>query len=295
MRSRGAITPDILQQISERWKPLVESQGLLTFTGRSVTSVVPVALRRGQVSSSVREALRAAFDEVTSWQPAVERPGGRDYQDAFFRVHEAVKGVRTNGGHWQRLAPKAISDFVARFLKLNRSFVDGVASYAASRPRHRHKGKQITVLESPGSVVENLFAFAALIRCSNGASDMWHCDGGPSMIFMAISVEGGRILQFEDAVGNLQSIELREGEVYVSSPSCFWHCVRPLGRKPSKTLVLRSSLLTRRYSGGRGGFAQADRGTSGYPMETKQAFEEAAKAVFGVMQKAPLRFAFDLG
>lgn len=294
LQRRGAITPTLLQDLQGRWQPMAEARTMLTFTGRSVTSVVPVAMRRGRISGSALKALKEAFEGVASWGRRQERPGGRIYQDVHFRVRSSVRAAQTNGGNWGKLAHPAVADFVRKFLRANPALVAGLRRYAASRPTHRHKGEEVSIFENPDDVADNLFAYAAMYRCTGGASDMWHCDGGPSMIFMSVSVEGGRILQVEDAVGNLRSLELHEGDVYLSSPSCFWHSVRPLSSKTSKTLILRSSILTRRYSGGRGGYKQSDKGTTGYPMETKAAFQEFASVAFNVLSRGPVDFSFDM-
>ena len=79
-----------------------------------------------------------------------------------------------------------------------------------------------------------------------------------------------------------QEIEVHEAEVYVSSPSNFWYRVKPIGRKPSKTLILRSSIFTRRFRGGR---SNRNCGTTDYATETKQAFyfETAFVLQFGIV------------
>lgn len=293
---RGAITEHILDQLVDRFEPMMQTRGQTSFTGRSVTSIVPVVLRRGRISPSALRSLANAFENVDAkhWKRFTKQ-ANRPEREAHFRSRETVIPSSTNGGSWKVLAPQGVQDFISEFLQNNRQLVEGIKQLPASRQTYRHLGETRPVFEQPRNISNNLFAYVQMSSFPEGASDTWHCDGGPSMVFMAVSVQGERILQIEDAVGKLTSIHLHEGDVYVSTPCSFWHSVKPIGRKPSKTLILRSSILKNRYSGGRNNsYRQTDKGTTGYPMETKEAFENMAEAMSDLLRDVPIRFNFHM-
>ena len=45
------------------------------------------------------------------------------------------------------------------------------------------------MFEHPDGGRDNIFAYVGMNEFPEGASDPWHCDGGPSIIFMAVSVQ----------------------------------------------------------------------------------------------------------
>ena len=94
---------------------------------------------------------------------------------------------------------------------------------------------------------------------SGAASGEYHCDGGPSAVFMALTVSGERCLEVEAVNPTTGAVEQRirvfckPGYVYVSSPACFWHRVMPVNSTlpgPQRTLILRGQCLEWRHSGG---------------------------------------------
>mmetsp|Transcript_76639 Transcript_76639/g.211718 ORF Transcript_76639/g.211718 Transcript_76639/m.211718 type:complete len:348 (+) Transcript_76639:62-1105(+) len=291
LASRGAVSEGLLQRLQATWRPMMWRESLLTFTGRSVTSVVDVSLRCGRLSSSALAALQAAAERV-AWKPKFPTESGN--LEAHFRTQADAPGAQTNGADFRAMAPREVQAFVQAFLDGNADFVRGLSAYGSSASAYRHKGGTASCFAQTSRLASNFFAYGALQHFPRGACDVWHCDGGPGMLLLAVSVRGGRVLEFEDAAGNAQRLELPEGKAYLSSPACFWHCVKPLGHEPATSLILRSAVLTGRYSGGRGSWEQRDKGTSGYALQTKSVFEEAAQTIAGLIENSSLTFDFGM-
>ena len=80
------------------------------------------------------------------------------------------------------------------------------------------------------------------------------------MIFLAITLSGERWFEIESVdpitgdVDEVRRVHCKPGHVYLSSPACFWHRVRPVqcpqSKGPQRTLILRSNSLKWRISGG---------------------------------------------
>ena len=142
--------------------------------------------------------------------------------------------------------------------------------------------------------------FAVLkVNPSGAASGGYHCDGGPSAVFMALTVSGERCLEVEAVNPTTGAVEKRipifckPGHVYVSSPACFWHRVRPVSSPPpgpQRTLILRSQCLEWRHSGG---MIREDGSRSGGRInKTKHAFERLSVVVSEALARHELSLAF---
>ena len=157
----------------------------------------------------------------------------------------------------------------------------------------RDSRKDIPALAS--SADDAAFCYASIKDFASGAANAApHCDGGPSTIFLAITISGERLLDVEcvdPCTGELletKTIHCVPGHVYLSSPSCFWHAVRavpsPSNPGPQRTLILRS--MNWRLSGGRLDHTGTGR-TTGFVYGTADAFEEFAPVVSDAIMRVP--------
>ena len=108
---------------------------------------------------------------------------------------------------------------------------------------------------------DSIFVLGSIKEYPAGSAEgAIHCDGGPSIIFLAITLSGERWLEIECVdpitgdVDEVRRLHCRPGHDYLSSPACFWHRVRPVqcpqSKGPQRTLILRSNSLKWRISGG---------------------------------------------
>eukprot|EP00928_Gymnodinium_smaydae_P090955 TRINITY_DN74661_c0_g1_i1.p1 TRINITY_DN74661_c0_g1~~TRINITY_DN74661_c0_g1_i1.p1 ORF type:complete len:285 (-),score=31.57 TRINITY_DN74661_c0_g1_i1:262-1077(-) len=256
---------------------------VIRFKGKSSTSFVDAALRRGRMRPGALNALKRAWEEVTeqnTWQK--EKNSTHRQKESFFRMNESVPGKKTNGGDWRKLAPLAAQQAWAELAKQNSGFYQKVKKLTRAK-YSTNKGPQKAFEAKPEKA---LFAYAAVQRrwLKGRKVGTFHCDGGPSLIFLAITLEGERILEVEDSNGQCKQIHLRAGDWYLSSPACFWHRLLPVkgGESPCTTLILRSALLTRRLSGGRE--AKDGKRSHGMPYATKACFEKLASSVADIIE-----------
>ena len=78
-------------------------------------------------------------------------------------------------------------------------------------------------------------------------------DGGPSLVFLSLTLYGERVVEIERDDGSRARFHVRPGDWCITSPSSFWHCVLAVpggGEQESVTLLLRSAVLVKRRSGG---------------------------------------------
>ena len=99
---------------------------------------------------------------------------------------------------------------------------------------------------------------------------------GASTVFLAISLAGERIVEFQEADGRRHQLHLRPGDFYLSSPACIRHRVVHVDG-PSTTLLLRSAVLARRHSENR-------------VFGTRACFERLAREVSEVIATQPFEF-----
>ena len=181
--------------------------------------------------------------------------------------------------------------FHLQLLSQLKEFIDDVEAGAAGIC-YVH-GEPIPALATP--VSDSVFCFGSIKDFPDGqACASVHCDGGPSTIFLAITLCGERFLDIECV--DPQSGEFLEtktvhcvpGHVYLSSPACFWHAVRPV---PSpvhaglqRTLILRSNCMRWRHSGGKL-LGDGNGRSGGFVYGTAPAFEEFASVVARAIER----------
>ena len=116
----------------------------------------------------------------------------------------------------------------------------------------------------------------------------FHVDGGPSLVFLCLTLEGERLLETETTEGR-RRVHLRPGDWYLTSPACFWHRVLavPGGPESSTTLLLRSAMLIRRLSGGGHDKLRPEVRNHGMPHATRRGFEHLAPEIARIIENAP--------
>lgn len=144
--------------------------------------------------------------------------------------------------------------------------------------------------------VENAKSSKAMKAGHVEAGIPWHVDGGPSICFMALTLEGTRTVEIETVdietgATKTKRFTFRPGDWYWSSPSCFWHrvssiCKGKSGGAVSTTLLLRSAILMRRISGGR--ITATGRKTNGMKYATKECFCKLAPAFADIIKNTKL-------
>ena len=132
------------------------------------------------------------------------------------------------------------------------------------RPRlHRPETASADRLAWDGAVEDCIFAYAGIKRTSAHDGSLvspadadidkgFHVDGGPSLVFLSLTLYGERVVEIERDDGSRARFHVRPGDWCITSPSSFWHCVLavPGGEQESVTLLLRSAVLVKRRSGG---------------------------------------------
>ena len=116
----------------------------------------------------------------------------------------------------------------------------------------------------------------------------FHVDGGPSLVFLCLTLEGERILEIETTEGR-RRIHLRAGDWYLTSPACFWHRVLavPAGSEASTSLLLRSAVLIRRLSGGGLFKRRPEVRSPGWPNAARRSLEELAPQIAQIIENRP--------
>ena len=252
--------------------PRAETQ-IMRFRGKSGTSHVNVSLRRGQLSPQGLARLRAAFavEITTPLPPSKNTPGDAE---VFFRMSDKVCAQKTNGGYFDQVASDPARQWLLDLRQRNQDFLEAFAPLAGETyrtnagPKPAWDGQPADALFGLGCIVTRLGAK------SEESDEGMHVDGGPSLLFLAISLSGDRIVEFEEADGRRQRLMLREGDWYLSSPACIRHRVVRASDEPSTTLLLRAAVLARRASEMR-------------VFGTKACFERLAVASAEAIQRCP--------
>jgi hypothetical protein len=220
-------------------------------------------------------ALRAAFAQEfrAPLPPSLNTPGDAEI---FFRTSDRVPVQRTNGGRFEALASPPARQWLSDLRARNRAFWNAFQAYASETystnkaPAPAWSCDPADALFALGSIVRRLGA-----EDGAGSSAGMHVDGGPSMVFLAISLAGQRIVEFEEYCGSRHRLLLQPGDWYVSSPACIRHRVLRAGHEPSTTLLLRTAVLARRASEKR-------------VYGTRGCFERLARATADIIDQFPL-------
>lgn len=297
-------------------KLLPNNAELVTFEGtsgsRSLTtrSVVPCAMYKASLTAAELEKIKKPWDaymQTPAWADLEMVQNRPEYKqkEAFFRMCPEVPQLASNGGDFKQLAPADCHAWWAQLASKNAAFYQALEQNCAALRYDTNQGKQPAFLVKKPNFGKNLFAYMTLQqrewpetkkpgpgrtssekevqseRSPNYVAGAWHADGGPSSIFLAVTLEGDRVLEVENADGEVHQLHLKPGDFYVSQPSSFWHNVRFVegkrGGPPSLALIARSAVLKRRLSGGR---TQSDgKRTPGMTYKTKKCFEEMSAKV----------------
>ena len=295
----------------------------MTFWGKSATSRVPATFYRSKVTESKLHELRNIFLPMVQARPwSKDRVDykGRVYRqrEVFFRLSEKAPARDSNGASWKSLGSKAAQHWWKQLHVKNKVFHERLERECRDVQYHTDEGpKNVFEVLERGFFAHNIFVYASVQeRRWHDQQDMksatrgggntydygtWHCDGGPSTIFLAVSLDGSRSLEIETTDKEVLRQQLEPGSFYVSSPSSFWHTVEPVipdaGQPGSQTsLIVRSAVLLRRISGGRAKVnedGQIER-THGMIFGTRRGFEDLSKRVSDIMQNVFSEVGFQL-
>merc|ERR1711941_172956 len=105
----------------------------------------------------------------------------------------------------------------------NQRFFKAFRAQRLDKVKYRYGTALQPVLEY--SPAKGLFTLATVQRRWLGAPGALHIDGGASAAFLIITLEGGRTLEFENEKGELERLEQRVGDYYVTNAAAFWHRV----------------------------------------------------------------------
>ena len=267
--------------------------------GKSSSSVVPFCLRQCVLSGASLAALTLACNSFAAEAPQscwISRDGGTG-RELPFRTHPGVAMKTCQGTNFRLLASASMTQLHSEIVSSLQSFLDEVREKARDIS-YKH-GKRVRPAVCEGR--DGFFGSYGVLKDypSGVASCEYHCDGGPSAIFMALTVSGERCLEVEAVNPTTGAVEKRipifckPGHVYVSSPACFWHRVRPVSSPPpgpQRTLILRSQCLEMRHSGG---MTKVDGSRSGgWVNSTKHAFERLSVVVSDALARNELSLSF---
>lgn len=224
---------------------------------------------------------------VVDEKVAVKQDKGKSL-DFPYIMNPRIKGQRANGSHFKRFAPSPLQQFFAGIPDCNPELYVGLQEL--ENMTLPWGSSEISVWD--GSPKDACFAYATVKHFPFGeCTTAWHVHGGPSTIFLAIAVKGRRKLEVEDKNKVITEYEQKEGDWYVSSPSCFWHRVVAMddGKGPVTSLILRSAVLSKMISGGR----ERENGTrtSGLKYNTGSALKQLTSRFAELLEQ----FGFTLG
>ena len=250
---------------------------VLRFLGKSGCSEASVTLRRGTLCPPAFDSLRAAFATELSTELPESRNTPGEYE-RFFRLNSLAPALKTNGGRFTELASQPAVEWLRRLRVMNAPFYDAFKPLADATFHTKAGQKPAWETKDPA---DSIFAYACIVRRHGAVGDSkgdegWHVDGGASTDFLAISLAGERIVEFQEADGRRHQLHLRPGDFYLSSPACIRHRVVHVDG-PSTTLLLRSAVLTRRHSENR-------------VFGTRACFERLAREVAEVIATQPFEF-----
>ena len=286
---------------------------LISFWGKSATSTVPATFYCSKVSESKLHELREIFLPMVRakpWSKNYVDCKGRVYRQRqiFFRLSKEAPKRDSNGGSWKALGSAAAQHWWKQLQAENKVFYECLERDCRDVQYDTDEGpKNVFEVLKRDFFAHNIFVYASVQErrwydqqrkksATRGGVNTydygtWHCDGGPSTIFLAVSLDGCRSLEIETVDKEVFRQRLEPGSFYVSSPSSFWHTVEPVipdaGHSGSQTsLVVRSAVLLKRISGGRAKVnedGQIER-TNGMIYGTRRGFEDLSKRVSDIMQ-----------
>ncbi|MGI9358402.1 MAG: hypothetical protein ACR2ON_03255 [Paracoccaceae bacterium] len=271
---------------------------------------LPFRIRQGQVpEDQLNRLLQIWLQEMNTqvnplqdfpfWQG--HNPGQNDY---FYQFNPALV-IGAQAEQYGRQMPAEARAYHQNFLQLNQALIDRLTQHCGDITftsqneeryvwSHRNMGQTRADLDAgqPRTPVnECVFNLPCLQKRWHGGSNVWHVDGGSSLLFLAITLQGERILEFKhnDENGNpvIQQVHSTPGHFYISSPAVFWHRVLPAPNRPAPntctTLIFRSSVLLRRISGGRE--RENGRRTNGMRYATRAAFRNIVPRIAEIFRE----------
>ena len=224
------------------------------FFGRSARAVLAGCVRHGRLSSDQLLKLNNELDienwPRTYWAP---RDEGGGEEMSLSLVPELGSTLRFQGNQVNGMGKPGLLAWFACLQSALRGqgFFEKLEALRGLDHAYGTGAPRKVMRLGPDS----MFGIATIKRFHERSESKWHVDGGPSTVFMAIALEGWRVLELKDcdACGldnGVTRILCEPGHIYVSNPSCFQHRVMPHPDHPgpSTTLILRSPLLFTRVS-----------------------------------------------
>jgi serine/threonine protein kinase len=201
---------------------------VLQFYGRSSLSILPASLLQGRLASEELAALRTACDMffAANEQDHVIKDDGQGLELPA-RFNDRISQMHRQGQNFKLQAPPALIAFRRHLVETNKTFFKNLRE-ATIGMTYKHGEREYTVFDE--SVDDSVLALATLKKFPQGVQNGcgMHVDGGISLVFAAISLEGERELKIETVeqdgtAGETLRVHCPPGHWYVSSPACFWH------------------------------------------------------------------------
>jgi hypothetical protein len=295
------------------------SQSVFRFRAKTSNEVVPCTLRRGRVPPALLKELRALVEpSLQNWtnpngvscndfgsRDAYSKSGAvlRDNGgDLCWMGNERIPKTKVSAGPYKRLAPEGVRAWLGQFLEKNRGILTKIAKFS-SATHDSTQGPKPAFAVSGGKncIRDSIFPYICVqrrwpMKDTDGTRLPWHVDGGPSICFMTITLEGTRVLEFEtwvekEGVGKavVKKMELRPGDWYWTSPTSFWHRVTSAKQQGvSTSMHLRSAIMLRRISGGR--VNAKGKKTAGMKYATKDCFVKLASKFADVISTSKVKW-----
>ena len=264
---------------------------------------VPVVFRKGKIPedifNEIKECWKSELKKVENPMEFKDRPwqGEGLQSDIHYKYCDEIS-CGNQGIKFEESMPDPASQFHKKFMELNNELIESIEKECKDEKfdtcgEKRPAFSFDSMGKYPRQVKDCVFSIPTLQKRWGGGSKEFHVDGGPSMIFLAITIEGERILEIEldDENGNptTKKIQIKEGEFYLSSPSSFWHRVLPLEEIDScTTLLFRSTVLKRRISGGRE--KEGRKRTKGMKYSTRNCFVSMANKIADIFEKNEIKW-----
>lgn len=294
--------PQSLQDIKKAWSESLPQTFVLL--GRSSCSILPATFSQGRLEDAALKEIRRAWAcELAELQEEWKSAPEEGQCETFFRMSSDLPVVSSHGAQFKKVAGASARAWLDTCKRNNHRFLNAVY-HKTKHVTYKAFGKEVNVwsnaqgeIATKANVFSSAFGYAALqVRdfTSSSTHDNYntvssHVDGGPSSIFLAITLEGSRLFEIEDKDGNSIKVKLGPGSWYVSSPSAYWHKIKKADSDSCTVLVLRSGFLERRYSGGTVN-AKGKR-TCGWIQGSRIAFETVMPRIHTIMMKEPFQMA----
>merc|ERR1711974_159350 len=121
--------------------------------------------------------------------------------DLCWMGNDRVPKTKVSAGPYKRMAPEAVRTWVGQLLDRNRGMLAKISKFC-DVTHESTKGPVPAFAFRDGCCVRDaIFPYICVQRPwpmdKGGTRLPWHVDGGPSICFMAVTLEGSRILEFE--------------------------------------------------------------------------------------------------